>query len=93
LVEEVILTFLSIFDECWVLQELQVIVLPIHENVGILRPALEHLVMDRFLAQCELIQDVGIQHVVFAEGYVLAKGLRVIKEHLSKGLTKHGSLG
>ena len=43
---KLILALLSIFSQGWVLQMLEVLVIPVHEDVGIFRPALERVVMD-----------------------------------------------
>ena len=62
--EELILTFLSIFNKCRVLQILEILILPIHQNVGLLRPRLERLVVDRLFTESDLIEDVSVEDVV-----------------------------
>ena len=63
--KELILTFFSVFDQRGVLQVLEVLLLPIHEDVWLFRPCLEHLIMNGLLAKRLLVQDVGVQYIVF----------------------------
>ena len=90
--EELILTFLGVLDERGVLQVLEVLVLPVHQDVGVLWPRLEHLVMNGLFAKRLLIKYVGVQHIVLTETNVLAKRLRMVVEHLLERLAKHGPL-
>lgn len=91
--EKLVLALLGVLCQRRVLQVLQVVVLPVHENVGLFGPALELMVVDRFFADGHLVQDVGVEDVVFAERRVLSEDLRVVIKHLFQGLAEHGSLG
>lgn len=65
--EELVLALFSVFDQRGVLQVLQVVFLPVHQNVRLFGPALKHVVMDRLLAQGHLVEDVGVQHIVLTK--------------------------
>ena len=64
--KELILTLLSILDQRLVLQELQVLIFPVHENIWLFGPTLEHMVVNRLSTKRHLIEDIGVKNVVFA---------------------------
>lgn len=61
---EFILAALSILGQRRVLQVLQIFIFPVHEDVGLTRPGLEHLVVNRLFSELHLVNNVGVQHIV-----------------------------
>ena len=58
--KELVLALLSILDQSLVLQELEVLVVPVHEDIWLFGPTFEHMVVNWLLAESHLIEDVGV---------------------------------